>query len=460
SPKEVNVAGQHVNTASLEVNTARFELIIDPSLNTASSSDPHSPTDMFNLGASDTLEATHIKFFSDRDAPKVDFGNIPNSYGNSVLIVKPYNKTPYELFRGFKPALSFMRPFECHVTILITLDNLGKFDGKSDKGFFVGYSLSCKAFRVYNTRTMKVEENLHIEFLENKPMIERNGPKWLFDIDSLPQSMNYVSVAPSTILDESASTQGDLNAGTSLGKEATSQDYIVMPIWKDASYFDSSSKDVKDGTHNENDDKDNPKEVNVAGQHVNTASLEVNTGRFELIIDPSLNTASSSDPHSPTDMFNLGASDTLEATHIKFFSDRDAAKVDFGNIPNSYGVPATLHTRIHKDHTIENVIGEVQSFVQTRRMTKPTSKKGFLGALYKEKTHVTLNTCLYACFLSQIEPTSIARVLSNSSWVEAMQEELLQFKLQQVWILVDLPYRKKAIGTKWVFKNKKIKEAS
>nr|GEZ57180.1 hypothetical protein [Tanacetum cinerariifolium] len=166
---------------------------------------------------------------------------------NSVLIVKPYNKTPYELFRGFKPALSFMRPFECHVTILITLDNLGKFDGKSDKGFFVGYSLSSKAFRVYNTRTMKVEENLHIEFLENKPMIERNGPKWLFDIDSLPQSMNYVSVAPSTILDESASTQGDLNAGTSLGKEATSQDYIVMPIWKDASYFDSSSKDVKDG---------------------------------------------------------------------------------------------------------------------------------------------------------------------------------------------------------------------
>ncbi|GJZ91178.1 putative ribonuclease H-like domain-containing protein [Tanacetum coccineum] len=50
-----------------------------------------------------------------------------------VLVVKPHNKTPYELFKGFKPALSFMRPFGCHVTILITLDNLGKFDGKSDK---------------------------------------------------------------------------------------------------------------------------------------------------------------------------------------------------------------------------------------------------------------------------------------------------------------------------------------
>ncbi|GJY16845.1 putative ribonuclease H-like domain-containing protein, partial [Tanacetum coccineum] len=54
-----------------------------------------------------------------------------------------------------------------------------------------------------------------------------------------------------------------------------------------------------------------------------------------------------------------------------------------------------------------------------------------------------------------IEPTSIAKALSDSSWVEAMQEELLQFNLQQVWILVDLPNRKKAIGTKWVFRNKK-----
>ncbi|GKC85782.1 putative ribonuclease H-like domain-containing protein [Tanacetum coccineum] len=97
---------------------------------------------------------------------------------NRVLVVKPHNKTPYELFRG-------------------------KFDGKSDECFFVGYSLSSKAFRVYNTRTKKVEENLHIRFLKNKPMIEGNGPKWLFDIDSLTQSMNYVQVAVGTITNES-----------------------------------------------------------------------------------------------------------------------------------------------------------------------------------------------------------------------------------------------------------------
>ncbi|GJY66182.1 putative ribonuclease H-like domain-containing protein [Tanacetum coccineum] len=333
---------------------------------------------------------------------------------NRVLVVKPHNKTPYELFRGFKPALIFMRPFGCHVTILNTLDSLGKFDGKSDKGFFVGYSLSSKAFRVYNTRTRRVEENF----------IEGNGPKWMFDIDSLTQSMNYVPVAACTIINESAGTQGELNAGTS---EETSQDCIVMLIWRDALYFDSSTKDVdndepksaaddqkqvEDGLDNEKDksnDDSSPKEVNAVGQHVNTASPEVNT------VDPSVSTASSNNQDSPKYMLTMGAIHTLKATHVEFFSDEDEPEVDFGNITNSYTVPTTPNTRIHKDHPIENVIGDVKTSVQTRRMTKPTSKQGFLSAIYEQKIHDTLNTCLYACFLSQIEPISNAKALSDSS---------------------------------------------
>ncbi|GJW33285.1 ribonuclease H-like domain-containing protein [Tanacetum coccineum] len=118
----------------------------------------------------------------------------------------------------------------------------------------------------------------------------------------------------------------------------------------------------------------------------------------------------------PKDMFTMGASHTLEATHIEFFTDEDESEVDLGNITNSYTVPITPNTIIHKDHPIDNVIGDVKS---------------------------------------SIEPTSIAKALSDSSWVEAMQEELFRFKLQQVWILVDLPSGKTAIGTKWVFRNKK-----
>ncbi|GJZ02846.1 ribonuclease H-like domain-containing protein [Tanacetum coccineum] len=184
-------------------------------------------------------------------------------------------------------------------------------------------------------------------------------------------------VVAGTILNESAGTQEELNAGTSTQKEEISQDCIVMPIWKDASYFDSPFKDVGNGepksasddqkqcVDDKSKDNSSPKEVNVAGQYVNTASLEVNTGRFKLnIVDPSVNTASSNNQDRPKDMFKLGASHTLEATHI--------------------------------------------------------------------------------------EPTSINKALSDSSWVEAMQEELLQFKLQQVWKLVDLPNGKRAIRTKWI----------
>ncbi|GJU45766.1 putative ribonuclease H-like domain-containing protein [Tanacetum coccineum] len=65
--------------------------------------------------------------------------------------------------------------------------------------------------------------------------------------------------------------------------------------------------------------------------------------------------------------------------------------------------------------------------------------------------------CLHV--FSQEEPKTISQALKDESWVEAMQEELLQFKLQQVWILMDLPFGKKAIGTKWVFRNKRDKRS-
>nr|GEY56025.1 retrovirus-related Pol polyprotein from transposon TNT 1-94 [Tanacetum cinerariifolium] len=113
---------------------------------------------------------------------------------NRILVTKPHNKTPYELLLGRSPSIGFMRPFGCPVTILNTLDPLGKFDGKADEGFMVGYSVNSKAFRVFNSRTKIVQETLHINFLENKPNVSGIRPKWLFDTDTLTKSMNYQPV--------------------------------------------------------------------------------------------------------------------------------------------------------------------------------------------------------------------------------------------------------------------------
>ncbi|GJQ99339.1 putative ribonuclease H-like domain-containing protein [Tanacetum coccineum] len=126
---------------------------------------------------------------------------------NRVRVTKPQNKTPYELLFGHKPIISYIRPFGCHVTILDTLSVLGKFDGKCDESFLIGYSLNSKAFRVYNLVTKKVEVNLHVKFLEEKPNVKGVGYRWMFDIDYLTDSMNYIPV--------SLDNQSNPHAGTS-----------------------------------------------------------------------------------------------------------------------------------------------------------------------------------------------------------------------------------------------------
>ncbi|GJS47698.1 ribonuclease H-like domain-containing protein [Tanacetum coccineum] len=179
---------------------------------------------------------------------------------NRVLVTKPHNKTPYELVTGKIPIISYIRPFGCHVTILNTIDHLGKFDGKSDEGFLVGYSLQSKAFRVYNLETKRVEENLHITFLENKPNVAGKGPTWLFDLDYLTDSMNYQPVrsenqankhAGPQEANHNAGTKDNIDAGDSEKEDESAQDYFVLPIWS------SYSSTVKRSTEKDADETPN-----------------------------------------------------------------------------------------------------------------------------------------------------------------------------------------------------------
>ncbi|GJX95382.1 putative ribonuclease H-like domain-containing protein [Tanacetum coccineum] len=216
---------------------------------------------------------------------------------NRVLVVKPHNKTPYELFHGRTPTLSFMRPFGYPVTILNTIDHLGKFDGKADEGFFVGYSLNSKAFRIFNSRTGIVEENLYIRFSENTP----NGEHSLMVLQ-----------------------EDNINSTNNVNTASTNK-------------------------------------VNTVGGKTS----------IELPFDPNMPTL------EDVSIFNSLRDD-----------EDDGAEADMNNLDTTIQVSPILTTRIHKDHPLE-------------------------------------------------------------------QEELLQFKLQEVWTLVDLLIGKRAIGSKWVFKNKK-----
>ncbi|GJT05565.1 hypothetical protein Tco_0840027 [Tanacetum coccineum] len=374
-----------------------------------------------------TGNIAHLSDFKDFEGGYVTFGR--GAYGGRI--------TGKEVF---KPAIGFMKPFGCHVTILNTLDKLGKFDGKSDEGFFVGYSLSSKAFRVYNTRTRKVQENLHIGFLEKKPMIEGNGPKWLFDLDSLTQSMNYVPVVAGTFSNDFAGKQGVSKSSTSSQQD---QDCIIMPIWKDVSYFgddaprfvaDAQIQD-KDRVQDENDAREKSTEDSsledngTANQQVNTASPEVNTGSRDVsIVVPEVNTATLEDL--------VGPSHASEDTQVEFQG------IELGNIPQSYAIPTTPHSRIHKDHPIKHVIGDVQSYVQTRRMKSSYSEQGFLSALYEGKTHQDLHTCLFACFLSQEDQKEFLKLLVIQQRVESMPRRGTSFSFKLC---------KKKVGFLWIY---------
>ncbi|GJV29425.1 retrovirus-related pol polyprotein from transposon TNT 1-94 [Tanacetum coccineum] len=193
---------------------------------------------------------------------------------NRVLITKPHSKTPYELLVGRSPNLDFMRPFGCPVTILNTLDHLGKFEGKADEGFLVGYSVNSKAFRVFNSRTRKVEENLHIKFLENKSNVAGSGPEWLFDIDSLTKSMNYEPVTAGNQTNDDAGIETNINAGQAGQEKASDHEYILLPFMPSDSPLSSSNQNSED---KDADDEPGKGDEGLDQERTDSSTQDINT---------------------------------------------------------------------------------------------------------------------------------------------------------------------------------------
>nr|GEZ34544.1 putative ribonuclease H-like domain-containing protein [Tanacetum cinerariifolium] len=249
---------------------------------------------------------------------------------NRVLVTKPHNKTPYKLLIGRSPNIDFIKPFGYFVTNLNTLDHLGKFKRKADEGFFVGYSVNGR------------------------------GPKCLFDIDSLTNSMNYEP----------------LTAGNQTNNDAVLRAQMIRMLMR------YQEKEMK---------------VEM-GAEADTNNLELST-----VVSP---------------------------------------------IPT---------TRVHKDHPKEQIIIDLNLATQTRRMINFSKENAMVSYIKKQRrtNPKDYQNCLFACFLSQQEPKKVIQALADPSWIEAMQEKLLQYKLQEVWTLLDLPNGKRAIGTKCVFRNKK-----
>nr|GEW25713.1 auxilin-like protein [Tanacetum cinerariifolium] len=280
---------------------------------------------------------------------------------NRALVIKPHNKTPYELIRGRPPLIDFMKPFGYPVTILNTRDYQGKFDKKLMRDFFVGYFVVSKAMSVFNKRARIVEETLNIRFLENAPNVKGNGPDWLFDIDSLTISINYEPVVIEKQTNGIAGTKYNIVAGQAKKKKELEQEYTLIPICTTNPLISQGPKDSA---------------VDVAKK-----ATKVNESR---VLD------------------NGGQDDQVTRRIFGNAYDDEAVEeeVDMNNVFSSYTIPDAPLTKFLKDHPKD-----------------------------------------------QMEPKKLVQALKDPSWVEAMRDEFLQFKLLNVWTLVDLPKDKWEIAS-------------
>ncbi|GJU68719.1 putative ribonuclease H-like domain-containing protein [Tanacetum coccineum] len=385
---------------------------------------------------------------------------------NRVLVTKPHNKTPYELLTGKLPIISYIRPFGCHVTILNTIDHLGKFAGKSDEGFLVGYSLQSKAFRVYNLETKRVEENLHITFLENKPNVAGKGPTWLFDLDYLTDSMNYHPVrsenqanlhAGQQEANQNTGTEDIIDAGDSEKEDESAQDCFVLPIWPSYSSTITpvlKTDDKREGPREEEqvfmDElerlKRQEKEANEEAEALRkkfeqeTENLVIQEGAaktsstniFSTVSTPAkasstnlVNTVSipvsTASPHeglSLSDPTNPEEDDSeipplediyqnsTDGIFTTSSYDDEGAVADFTNLETVVNVSPIPTSRIHSSHPSALILGDPTSAVQTRSKVNTSS-----GA------HAFVS---YICLLGR-------RLLAQSGFIKIrrMKEELL-----------------------------------
>nr|GEU44419.1 hypothetical protein [Tanacetum cinerariifolium] len=328
------------------------------------------------------------------------------------------------------------------------------------------------------------KETLHVNFLENKPNVAGSGPTWLFDIDSLTKNMNYQSVTISNQSNPSAGFQDKFDAEKA--REEIDQQYVLFPVWSFGSTNpQNTDRDAAfDGKEPEFNEKKPESKVNVSPSssaqsrkqddktkreakgksHVESFTRYKNlSAEFEDFSDNSINEVNDVGTLVPTvgqispnrtNTFNVvgplnaaaspthGKSSFIDASQlpndpdmpeledITYSDDEDdvGAEADFNNLETSITVSLIPTTRVHKDHHVTQIIGDLSSATQIRSMTMVAKDQGRLSQMFNDDFH----TCMFACFLSQKEPKRVHQAHKDPSWIEAIQEELLQFKMQLV----------------------------
>nr|GEX91235.1 ribonuclease H-like domain-containing protein [Tanacetum cinerariifolium] len=304
----------------------------------------------------------------------IDLNNIVPHKDLTCLVAKDSSKeslamlgllsrmTPYELFNVRTPAIGFLKPFGCYVMILNTLDNLGKFEVKGDEGYFIGYSMSSKAFRVFNKRTKRVEENLHVDFLKNKAIEKGAGPNWY------------------------------KGCSKTRGKErCIFLRYIALPNWVHDALLESSSSKPQDDCSTdvpESSGNSNPTatSINPPADQMETLTMETPIPTVSSPV-PTACFTNSQEPSSDTRLISKRVANKVETPSLdniltltnRFEEilrvttnsvDSDGEEADISNMETTITASLTPTLRIHKDHPKSQIIGHVDTPIQIRHKSK------------------------------------------------------------------------------------------
>nr|GEZ23805.1 ribonuclease H-like domain, reverse transcriptase, RNA-dependent DNA polymerase [Tanacetum cinerariifolium] len=455
---------------------------------------------------------------------------------NRVSITSPHIKTPYELLSGKISNIRHLKPFGCQVTILNTSDHLGKFEGKANDGFLVGYAAHSKAYRVYNLSSKKVEEMLNLRYLEDKPNVQddTNILVGTQADDSDSECDEQVILVPSflsnsfsgpTVQDVSAPIENNLDYAEELARLQRQEYEAHSTAAKHGFEFFVDTAALLPQANIEIRRNLVPAASDHAGGIVTTGGVPVGSDPAGGIVPTGRVLAGSSIPASdvltssilarsvpaggvlvgslvptdsatsivpaasvfvpavvPTDsaansplppVYSLGScahstrfpspSDLGNHQHTAgIFSSSsydDDFYADVTNLDLNVAVDPVATKRVNSVHPQYHILGDLQSPVQTRSTVQKSKfgESAFISFVQNQfrTNHADHLHCLFICFLSQLEPSSVATALADPDWVAAMQEEMQHFYHKQVWKLVPLPAGKIAISTKWILKNKR-----
>nr|GEV89449.1 ribonuclease H-like domain-containing protein [Tanacetum cinerariifolium] len=319
---------------------------------------------------------------------------------NMVLVTKPHHKTPYELLTGDKPSTSYLKRFSCHVTILNTRDSLGKFDKKLDEGYIVGYSISKKAYRVYNLVSRKIKEAMNLNFLENKPFVAGTGQAWMFDIDYLTDSLNYsrVSSTNHTVGSQGATPS---NAGSQKDNSDSDDKPDVLIIQTTP----TPVVPIIDEVTTQNDGREEADHLGLAfpslklilgvgsasigsfisaGRPVSTGRPTGYAGRPVSAGNPtgSAGRPVSANIHDGLKIFDCPKSGIFTSSSY----DEEFSGPDANNLARSVDVSSTITKRIHNIHPTSQILGDINSPVQTRSQVKHkgSSDSAFISYIHDQ----------------------------------------------------------------------------